>query len=180
MPAVFAKAAGIFLLMWGGVLFAAAQTDTSCITGIQRHVVQGKSMEGWISNGDSADLWMNYYVCNAPQREEFVVFRLGGPDTWLIKRIVGIAGDTWKLDSLENGQFQLRVNDSLVLDADEQPYVFNKNRKNMLQLYINAYHGIIPENSLVVLGADANTRDSSVFGLIGMDSLVGRAFPLKQ
>ena len=69
----------------------------------QRSVVDGNSMNNTLYNGES--LWVNKftYRFNDPERFDIVVFPFEySEDTYFIKRIIGLPGETVRIDEEGN------------------------------------------------------------------------------
>lgn len=106
------------------------------------------------------------------------LFGLASPDSndHLIKRVIGLPGDTVKCCSADG---KIMVNDVAITE----PYITipaGENRASAIDFYVT-----VPEGSLFVMGDNRyNSKDSRYNtdkpggGFVGMDNVVGRAFVL--
>jgi len=128
--------------------------------------VSGSSMESTLYDGDLMLISNLFYT---PARGDIVVFEDKDVDesSPLVKRVIGIAGDTVRIERGASGQYELYLNGEL-LDED---YV-----------YINGAHYSDPtgewtvgEGEVFVLGDHRNvSRDSREFGTVRVDGILGR------
>lgn len=56
--------------------------------------IEGKSMEPTYDDGGFNFCWRGRYLFSAPERGDVVVIRFAGQRVMLLKRIIGLAGDT--------------------------------------------------------------------------------------
>ena len=133
-----------------------------------RSIVHGSSMEPSFEEGERLVISRLSYLFGDPQRGDIVVFNSPSPlqdnEPPLIKRIIGMPGDTVELRSQ-----QLYINNELV----EEPYVNDpecrptKCRDNVWEL---------GEEEYFVMGDNRNvSRDSRSFGKIARDNIIGEA-----
>lgn len=83
-------------LRWG-ITFALILVVALAINqlGIAFSVVNGTSMEPTLQDGDRLLINKFYFLVNTPHRKDVVTFKdPQNPDRYLVKRIVGIPGDT--------------------------------------------------------------------------------------
>ncbi len=142
----------------------------------QRTVVSGDSMNDTLSSGDS--LWIDKisYRFSDPERFDIVVFPYGEPDedgeeTYYIKRIIGLPGETIYID--DEGNIYI---DGEILEEDYGKEVIAEGH-----LGIFAYTDepiTLGEDEYFVLGDNRNnSRDSrlSDVGNISREDLIGKA-----
>ena len=131
---------------------------------------------------------------SAPQRGDIVVFYSPEDSKRLIKRVVGLPGDTISMDKnqllinnteIEYKQLTRRAMDE-ILDThspDKLLYIedlFGKKHSVMLTQFRHSKHSFdpiaIPEGRYLMLGDNRDlSADSRFFGLVSRDLIVGRA-----
>ena len=122
--------------------------------------VDGFSMRPTLQDGEYILVNKLAYKFSEPQRGEIIVFVFPvNPEEDLIKRIIGIPGDTV---SIQDGV--LTVNGAVV----DEPYI------NAPPVYNGTWQ--VPEGNLFVLGDNRNdSRDSHQWGLLPMENVIGRS-----
>lgn len=141
---------------------------------IPRSLVDGRSMQPTFQDGERLIVSRAHYLVLRPQRGDVVVFNsldaINEPRTMLIKRVLGMPGDT-----IEFRDQQLFINDTFV----PEPYIQEACRScpnEMWQLGADEYF---------VMGDNRNhSRDSRAFGPVPLDNIVGhvvfRYWPLPR
>lgn len=134
----------------------------------QRTQVQGESMEPMLQDGDNLIVDKITYHFKAPQRFDIIVFPFQyKEDTYYIKRIIGLPGET----------VQITGDGTIYIDGEvlEESY-----GREVIRDPGNAYTPItLGEDEYFVLGDNRNnssdSRSSSV-GLIHRKDIIGRAW----
>ncbi|MCR5129480.1 MAG: signal peptidase I [Lachnospiraceae bacterium] len=142
----------------------------------QRTVVVGDSMETTLQNGDNLIVDKIGYRFHDPERFDVIVFPFEYKDeTYYIKRIIGLPGETVRIDDDGN----IYINDVILEEHFGAETIIDPGL---------AYGGItLGENQYFVLGDNRNhSSDSRVpsVGLIEKEDIIGRAwirlFPLSK
>jgi signal peptidase I len=122
--------------------------------------VDGFSMRPTLQDGEYILINKLAYKFSEPVRGDIVVFKFPvNPEEDLIKRIIGIPGDTI---NIQDGV--LNVNGVVV----DEPYI------NAPPAYNGTWQ--VPEGQLFVLGDNRNdSRDSHQWGLLPIENVIGRA-----
>ena len=122
--------------------------------------VDGFSMRPTLQDGEYILVNKLAYKFSEPKRGDIIVFVFPvNPEEDLIKRIIGIPGDTV---TVQNGV--LSVNGAVV----DEPYI------NAPPAYNGTWE--VPEGSLFVLGDNRNdSRDSHQWGLLPKENVIGRS-----
>ncbi len=130
-----------------------------------RYVVEGQSMFPTFEGDEYLIVNRFEYMFNDPQRGDIVIFHYpDNPSRDFIKRIVGVPGDTVRL---ERGQ--VIVND----EALYEPYIENFCRTGSC----SEGEWTLGEDEFFVLGDNRNSsQDSTSFGPISRGEIVGRAW----
>lgn len=135
--------------------------------------VRGSSMMPLVRPG--AELWLlrDYYRERPVERGHIVAYRYAGRAAPVLKVVRAVAGDRWELEDM-GGAYRIRVNGVLLTTSGGPEYVIAKGSARRLKLYADSYP-IIPGDTCLLLGDDpAGSIDSTVFGLIARQDLVGR------
>ncbi len=147
--------------------------NASCVTK-EMQTVNGVSMAGIVENGQNVTVLDGYYRCNKLARDDVIIYNFSGDKNPLIKSVKGIPGDTFSLEQTASGTF-IDVDGKRLMTSDGQAYTFDVQRTKMLSLYVDDYHGVIPQNSAIILGNIATgSVDSSQFGLVSADDIIGK------
>lgn len=140
------------------ILVIAVYTLVNLLT--ERRVVEGASMQPSFETGEWVIVDRVSYFLDAPQRGDVVILDLPDQDEDLIKRVIGLPGETVEIH-------------------DEQVFV---NGVQIDEPYINApprYRGswTLGPDQFFVLGDNRNnSRDSHVFGPVDRTEVIGRAW----
>lgn len=120
--------------------------------------IEGRSMEPTYGDGGFNFGWRGRYLFSKPERGDVVVIRFTGRRVMLLKRIIGLAGDTVEF---RNGE--LFVNGSKV----EEPYVRTPSDWNL------APRSVGPGKVYVVGDNRGVPIDRHHFGLVEQERIVG-------
>lgn len=147
----------VCLVVWGVITYVG-----------QRTVVDGVSMYDTLDDGDN--LWVSKisYNLGDPERFDIVVFPVDDEGTYYIKRIIGMPGETVRID--EEGT--IYINDEPL----EESYGYETIRKNRRG---RAKEGVtLGKDEYFVMGDNRNESEDSRFELVGnvkRELLVGKA-----
>ena len=145
----------------------------------QRTVVDGQSMEPTLNNKDNLMVDKLSYRFHDPERFDIIVLKpfASEPKTFYIKRIIGMPGETIRIDEEGN----IYINGEIL----EEHY-----GKEVIQPYTRgraAERVTLGENEYVVMGDNRNNSGDSrspAIGNIHRDQILGRAWvriwPLKD
>ncbi|CAH0122128.1 MULTISPECIES: signal peptidase I [unclassified Paenibacillus] len=140
-------------------------------------IVDGPSMEPNFETGERLIVNKLLYDFRMPQRGEVVVFHVPDEGRDFIKRVIGLPGDTVKVegdDVYVNGE---KVNEYYIQDAIEQ----SNQEGRLYNSYLNFPNGevpdgTVPEGKIFVMGDNrSNSKDSRSIGYVDIKEVVGRA-----
>ena len=144
----------------------------------QRSVVDGNSMNNTLYNGES--LWVNKftYRFNDPERFDIVVFPFEySEDTYFIKRIIGLPGETVRIDEEGN----IYINREILEENYGLEVIRPENRGRCVE------EVVLGEDEYFVMGDNRNDSLDSRFPAVGnlkKEDFVGKAvfrlFPLSH
>ena len=134
----------------------------------QRTVVSGSSMEDTLSDGDNLIVDKVSYKLHDPERFDVVVFPYQyEEDTYYIKRIIGLPGESVRID----GGGNIYVNDQLLTENYGTETILNPGLANT-EIYLGP-------GEYFVLGDNRNNSTDSRFEAVGNikgDDIVGKAW----
>lgn len=149
--------------------------DNNCVITTEEKEVNGSSMEPLIKNGTTIRLLKNYQKCYELKRNDLVIYQYAGSKNPLIKKIQAIPNDKFELKKNKQNRWNIFINDKILKNSQNQKYAFTENKSKMLKLYAKSYP-IIPKKTYLILGEKSGgTTDSSQFGLIHSNDILGKA-----
>lgn len=147
----------LFVAVWAIVTFVG-----------QRTVVNGESMYDTLNDGDN--LWVDKfsYHFKEPQRFDIVVFPMYDGEEYFIKRIIGLPGETVRIDHQGN----IYINGELL----EEDYGYETIEPGMIG---RAFEGVtLGDDEYFVMGDNRNESEDSRFDIVGnvkREDLMGKA-----
>lgn len=136
---------------------------------VQPHQVKGSSMEPNFHDNEYILTDKLSYRLREPKRGEVIIFKAPkNPDVDYIKRVIGLPGDTVKV---EGGY--VYVNDKKL----DEPYLQDKSNLFPGSFITEGVDITISDGNLFVMGDNRpHSSDSREFGPIPKNSIIGRAF----
>lgn len=147
----------LFVAVWAIVTFVG-----------QRTVVNGVSMYDTLNDGDN--LWVDKfsYHFKDPQRFDIVVFPMYDGEEYFIKRIIGLPGETVRIDHQGN----IYINGEQL----EESYGYETIEPGMIG---RAFDGVtLGDDEYFVMGDNRNESEDSRFDIVGnvkREDLMGKA-----
>lgn len=148
-------------------------------------IVDGPSMQPNFHTGERVIVNEILYDIRSPQRGEVIVFHVPSEGRDFIKRVIGIAGDTVKVEG-----DVVTVNGEPVNETYIQGAIDNAHNNNVLYNNKNFPNedfadGIVPEGHVFVMGDNrSDSTDSRMIGYVPLGDIVGRAdlifWPIKD
>lgn len=137
---------------------------------IQRTAVNGDSMQPTLHDGDHLFVDKITYRIKEPERFDVIVFPFHyQEETYYIKRIIGLPGETVQID--ENGV--IYINGEVLKES------FGKEVINADKIGLAAEPIVLGEDEYFVLGDNRNDSFDSRYGQVGniaRDEIIGRAW----
>ena len=134
----------------------------------QRSKVSGSSMEPTLSEGDNLIVDKISYRIHDPQRFDIVVFPMYDGEEYFIKRIIGMPGETVRIDHQGN----IYINGELL----EEDYGYETIEPGMVG---RAFEGVtLGDDEYFVMGDNRNESEDSRFDIVGnvkREDLMGKA-----
>jgi signal peptidase I len=139
-------------------------------------IVDGPSMQPNFHTGERVIVNEILYDIRSPQRGEVIVFHVPSEGRDFIKRVIGVAGDTVKVEGdvvTVNGE---PVNETYLNEAINQAH--NNNSLYNDKDFPNEQFpdGTVPEGHVFVMGDNrSDSTDSRMIGYVPLGDIVGRA-----
>ncbi|MCX6760599.1 MAG: signal peptidase I [Candidatus Nealsonbacteria bacterium] len=147
-----------------------------CVTSVEERTVEGTSLGGIIEPEEKVIVYFGYYKCNDPKKGDMVIIDYAGNKNPIIKIVKGVAGDSFSLKEASGG-WNILVNGEVLKNSQGREYVISQGGYRMLSLYAKDYNNKIPENAFLVMGnLIGGSIDSTAFGLIGKNDIIGKAY----
>ena len=134
-------------------------------------LVKGGSMTPRIRDGATIKVISGGPHCAQPlTRGDVLALDVSSSPLPLIKSLRGLPGDAFGIDN-----DRITIDGKILTNDQGIAYHVGPAGTAMLRLYERDYHGIIPLDSYLVLGENpSGTLDSTRFGLISRDAIIGR------
>ncbi|MFH0912876.1 MAG: signal peptidase I [Candidatus Omnitrophota bacterium] len=141
---------------------------------IGERTVRGNSLQGLIEDGQSVKILFGYYNYYPVNVGDVVIYKFAGNKAPIIKIVKAKEGDKFHLEEAEGG-WHILVNNKIVRNSCNQPYLLDQSAYRMLSLYEKDYQGIIPPNAYLLLGnLVGGSSDSTRFGLVDRSNILGK------
>ena len=132
-------------------------------------------MRGIIAEGEEVALMTGFYNCNNVLRGDVVAYHYAGNDSYVVKQVRGIPGDSIQLEKNDSSEWSIVVNKEKLKTVSGQSYSLRDSQKGLLESYIESYKGTLPEDAYLLLGTSAfGSADSTQFGFIGRKDIAGK------
>ncbi|MFF2908528.1 MULTISPECIES: signal peptidase I [Bacillales] len=139
-------------------------------------IVDGPSMRPNFHTGERVIVNEILYDIRSPQRGEVIVFHVPSEGRDFIKRVIGVAGDTVKVEGdvvTVNGK---PVNETYIQGAIDDAHKNNTLYNNKNFPNEDFTDGTVPEGHVFVMGDNrSDSTDSRMIGYVPLGDIVGRA-----
>ncbi|MEK5238105.1 signal peptidase I [Paenibacillus sp. FSL L8-0470] len=139
-------------------------------------IVDGPSMKPNFHTGERVIVNEILYDIRSPQRGEVIVFHVPSEGRDFIKRVIGVAGDTVKVEGdvvTVNGE---PVNETYIQGAIDEAHNNNALYNNKDFPNEDFTDGTVPEGHVFVMGDNrSDSTDSRMIGYVPLGDIVGRA-----
>ncbi|MNC37546.1 Signal peptidase I T [compost metagenome] len=139
-------------------------------------IVDGPSMQPNFHTGERVIVNEILYDIRSPQRGEVIVFHVPSEGRDFIKRVIGVAGDTVKVEGdvvTVNGE---PVNETYIQGAIDEAHNNNALYNNKNFPNEDFTDGTVPKGHVFVMGDNrSDSTDSRMIGYVPLGDIVGRA-----
>lgn len=169
---------------------------------VQAFFIPSESMLPTLHKGDRVLVERVGYRLHPPQRKDVVVFGSGSPApalslgekalalvkglaggdrTYVIKRVVAVAGDTISYKGVPRvltveGR---TISEPYLKERDRTSLTITRGTCGSMNLFVSASACLVPRGTVFVMGDNRNhSEDSRVIGPVPLEDVVGRAFLL--
>lgn len=152
------------ILVVGLLGFQIGFDSKNCST-IEEISLSGYSMSPLLKPGENTTVKMGYYSCHNVSRNDVVLYDWSGQDTPLGKFVKALPSDKITFEGCN-----VLVNREIITNSEGEPYCLSTSRRDRLRKDIEAN-----VNGYMLLGNDVSgTTDSSLFGLVHRENLLGK------
>ncbi|HPI40782.1 MAG TPA: S26 family signal peptidase [Pseudobdellovibrionaceae bacterium] len=142
--------------------------------GLLYRTIRGHSMVPTFMDGEIIAIHKDIPPMDKINKNMHLVLQsLGLKDSLILKQVVATPGDSIRLELISNSNYVLYINEEILELPKGQKKIFSKSQIKILDRIIRSNQGRIPEASLLVLGISSDSIDSSLFGLIGPEHILG-------
>lgn len=135
------------------------------------YTIVGTSMLPIIEAGNTIDVQPTACV-TAINKGDMIVFKNGADKNPIVKKVKGIEKDTLNIT-----QGQIYINNTPITNTQGLAYILKPNQLALIKLY----QGTLAPNTFLVMGENINgTNDSSKFGLIHQNDIIGKVIRVKK
>lgn len=130
--------------------------------------IRGDSMSPSLSSGEEIGYIESYYDCHDVLKGDIIIFYSPRDDSLLVKRVYGVEGDSLNYDDFRN---TIQINEKIITNSQGEEFRIDS---TILELYSSKFK-VIPSQSYLVFGDEiSGSYDSSKFGFIPRDIIVGK------
>ncbi len=138
-------------------------------------VVEGTSMSPVLEEGEEIFYDKEYYKKNPIQSDDIVIIGFDWREKPIVKFVRGIPGDGIALEKGDGENYFVLINGERIKNSEGEEYSLSYTKSRMIDLYARDYAGIIPNDAYFILGnSTSGTQDSTQFGLIHKDNIIGK------
>ena len=120
-------------------------------------------------------LFKNYYDCNSVKKGDLALFKYSEYVEPVVRKVVGVPGDSFDLTDLKDGFWALSINGEL-FPSETNPYKVKADFPPPLKTFVETGHKVLKEGEFIVISSKwPSLNDSGNYGIIKIDQLVGIA-----
>lgn len=146
----------------------------NCAVELEKRITRGDSLSGIIEPGEEVILARNFYQCRDIFRGDVVAYSYAGNAAPIIKVVRGVSGDNFGVRK-RAGRWEILINRETLLTSRGEPFSVDQRARDLIQGYVDSYGGVIPKDTVFLLGNHASgTLDSTRFGLVHQSDIIGK------
>ena len=150
--------------------------NLSCVEYADVRTLSGSSLSPSLFSGDQLLFLGGYYGCNPVKYGDLVLYRWGDNKN-VAKFVRGLSGDQLAVEQISANQWRLELNGQPLHNSLGDDYILSEKKSALTRLYARN----LKANEVLLLGDKSDgSHDSSVFGLVKNDQLVGKLVFLRH
>lgn len=150
--------------------------NLSCVEYADVRTLSGGSLSPALLSGDQLLFLGGYYGCNPVKYGDLVLYRWGDNKN-VAKFVRGLSGDQLAVEQISANQWRLELNGQPLHNSLGDDYILSEKKSALIRLYARN----LKANEVLLLGDKSDgSHDSSVFGLVKTDQLVGKLVFLRH
>jgi signal peptidase I len=141
-------------------------------------IVDGPSMQPNFETGERLIVNKILYDIREPKRGEVIVFHVPEENRDFIKRVIGVPGDTVRLEGDDLYINGVKYEEPYIREAIERARAAGEPAFNLGDDFPNAMirEGTVPEGTILAFGDNRrNSKDSRMIGFVPLENVIGRA-----
>jgi hypothetical protein len=137
-------------------------------------------MRGIVEKGQKFKVTLNWYACHPIRKGDYVLYRVSAQMNPVVRIVRAVPGDRFELErDKAHDAWNLLVNGEKVM-SEGKPHFFGGSQPPTLSLYVKQRGGFLGPQEIILFSSWApGDTDSSVFGLLNLNDVLGKVEAIK-